>query len=770
MNDLQQKYENIVEKILESKSDKFSDLMTLVNLNPQTDLEGADLQHTNLKGVNLKNCNLNGANLKNADISESNLEGASFINSDLSGANLEGAYLKNADLSGANLFGANLKYADLKDTKLFRAILKQINLSGANLSELNCKSTQFIDCKYCDRQVDEVFPIFSERAPFHIYDDEDIFTYGKDIPTYNKLPLVPGFFKTLTEALEYAARGNTGCIFYNGRGEFDHALYYRTLMEDAFSIASRFISLNLERGSRVAIVAETGADFLRFFFACQYAGMVAVALPATIGVRGCKAHVPYIRRLLLNCMAEVVIAPNMFFSFIKESAEGLPLKFIGTPSQFYTIEKSTSKPIATGPNEMACIMYTSGNTRFPRGVMMTQNNLLDNIGKILRHGIKVRPGDRCMSWLPFYHDMGLVGGVLAPMASQVSVDFLKPRDFGMRPRLWLQLISSNRATVSFAPPFGYELCAKRLREDTASLFCLDDWRIAGVGAENIRFEPLAKFAEMLNPSGFNPHAFLACYGLTECSLAVSFSAVDAGIETDIVDAGLFAEKNQAVPVIADKFERSKIKSLVKCGIPMPGFDVEIRNHEGQVLPERHLGTLFVRGPSVMAGYFREEALTCEVLSPDGWLNTGDLAYLANENLIITGRQKDLLIINGRNIWPQDLEYIAESQPDVRTGDVAAFSVKSYDGEEKAVVVIEFREANLSRRHKLISEIQTSILKDLGIECLIELVSRNTVPRTTSGKVSRSAAKKDYLRRVEDGITELPGQQDLASSWEIPGAA
>jgi fatty-acyl-CoA synthase len=342
----------------------------------------------------------------------------------------------------------------------------------------------------------------------------------------------------------------------------------------------------------------------------------------------------------------------------------------------------------------------------------------------------------------------------------LSVDYLKTRDFGMRPRLWLTLISQNHATVSFGPPFGYELCVQRLREDTADQFDLHSWRLAGVGAETIRPEPLSRFADMLAPSGFNPKAFTACYGMAECSLAVSFSPLDIGIQLDTVDAEFLAEEQKAASVTSDLRHRSaKVKSFVNCGFPLPGFEVEVRNPEGQPVPERHVGTLYVRGPSIMSGYFGEEALTCEVLSSDGWLNTGDLAYLVDNSVVITGRQKDLIIINGRNIWPQDLEYIAESQSEVRTGDASAFSVTAPDGDDKAVLVIECRESRYAQRMELVTRIQALIRQDLGIDCFIELVPRNTLPRTTSGKLSRSGAKNDFLQRVEDGKTEQPGATD-----------
>ncbi len=576
-------------------------------------------------------------------------------------------------------------------------------------------------------------------------------------PTEHKLPLRPGDFASLSEALDYAARGQTGANFYNGKGQLEAVLPYSVLRDEAMGVACRLVGMDLPRGSRVALVAETCPDFLRFFYGCQYAGMVPVPLPASIHLGGHKSYVAQLRRLLLNCRAEVAIAPTLFLSFLTEAAHGLPLAFTGTPEQFSDMPPGRGPARPSGPEELAYLQYTSGSTRFPRGVMITQRTVMNNLASIIRDGVRVRPDDRSMSWLPYYHDMGLVGLVLSPMASQVTVDYLKTRDFGMRPRLWLSLISQNHATVSFGPPFGYELCAQRLREDTAGQFDLRSWRLAGVGAETIRSEPLARFAEILAPSGFNPKAFSACYGMAECSLAVSFSPLGQGIQLDTVKAETMARSQEAAAASTD--EPTGAKSFVKCGVPLPGYEIEVRDGEGRILPERRVGTLYVRGPSVMSGYFGEETLTRDVLSPEGWLNTGDLAYLVDGSIVITGRQKDLIIINGRNIWPQDLEYIAESQPEVRTGDASAFSVTASNGEDKAVLVIECRETSPAKRDELVTRTQSLIHQELGIECFIELVTRNTLPRTTSGKLSRSGAKNDFLQRVADGKTEQPGDSD-----------
>jgi fatty-acyl-CoA synthase len=579
----------------------------------------------------------------------------------------------------------------------------------------------------------------------------------KASPTRNSIPLRFGDFKSLAEALDYAALGETGYNFYNGRGQLETVIPYAELRQQALAIARRLQALKLERGARVALVADTHPDFVRFFFACQYAGMVPVPVPASINLGGHKAYVDQLRRLILSCKADVAISPPTFIAFLSEAAEELSLRFAGTAEQFMRLPEDDGKLLPSQPHELAYLQYTSGSTRFPRGVMITHSTVMDNLSKLIQHGAKLQSGDRIMSWLPFFHDMGLVGMVLSPMAAQMSVDFLSTRDFGMRPRLWLTLITQNKATLSFSPPFGYELCMQRLRDSDIPGFDLSCWRVAGVGAETIRHETLDQFAERLAPAGFNSNAFLPCYGMAECSLGVSFAELGKGIDLDIVDLERLAEFKVASPVAGNgTLTEDNQKSFVNCGLPLPGFEIEIRDPEGNKLADRRVGTLFVKGPSVMSGYFGDEQLTRNVLSSDGWLNTGDLAYCVNGKIFITGREKDLIIINGRNIWPQDLEYLAEQFPEVRIGDASAFSVSGATGEDYAVLVIECRESDMVKRSELVNRLQRMIRKELGIDCHVELVPRNTLPRTTSGKLSRSKAKKDFLQRVASGQTQQPG--------------
>jgi fatty-acyl-CoA synthase len=568
-------------------------------------------------------------------------------------------------------------------------------------------------------------------------------------PTINKLPLRSGNFSTLPEALDYAAQGQTGYNFYDGRGKLNTVLSYAKLRDEAQALARRLCSLGLERGARMALVADTHPDFIRFFFACQYAGLIPVPLPASVHMGGRESYVNQLRRLLLSCRATVAMATEDFFPFLSEAAEGLSLRFCGTPEAFVELPEASIPLSPLGPKELAYIQYTSGSTQFPRGVMITQTAVLNNLATIIKYGSKIRPGDRCASWLPFYHDMGLVGLVLVPVASQMSVDYLSTRDFAMRPRLWLKLMTENRATMSIGPPFGYELCLQRLRESDIERFDLSAWRLAGVGAETIRPEPLFEFAKILEPCGFNKEAFCACYGMAECSLAVSFAPLNEGLNIDLVDGDYLSEHRQALPAEANA-PQGAIRSsrFVDCGMPLPDYEVEVRDHNGRTLPERHVGTIHIRAASIMSGYFGDLKLTQEVLTSDGWFNTGDLGYLVKNSLFITGREKDMIIINGRNIWPQDLEFAAEQQSEVRTGDASAFSVPGPDGKEKTVMMVQCRVSNDSQRADLRERLQRLIHQELGIECYIDLVPRNTLPRTTSGKLSRSKARKEFLRRIE----------------------
>ena len=311
--------------------------------------------------------------------------------------------------------------------------------------------------------------------------------------------------------------------------------------------------------------------------------------------------------------------------------------------------------------------------------------------------------------------MGLVGIVLGCVATQRSVDYLPTRDFAMRPRLWLTLISRNRGTVSFSPPFGYALCARRLRPGDAEALDLSAWRVAGVGAEMIHPESLERFAELLAPAGFEASSFLPCYGMAECSLAVSFAPLERGACSRL-DRHRRRCRAKAWPSPSPRATPRKAKAFINCGVPLPGYEVEIRDEDGRALPERHCGRIFLRGPSVMSGYFANaggDRARC--FPPTAGSTPATWATRVDGALHITGRAKDLLIINGRNIWPQDLEHLAEQQPEVRPTDSSAFSIAGADGEEMAVLVVQTRETDPAKLALLADRLQEAIHAEFGIQ-------------------------------------------------------
>lgn len=581
-------------------------------------------------------------------------------------------------------------------------------------------------------------------------------------PTEHSLPLKHAAFATLTDALEYASRGETGYNFYDGRGKLYCRLPYADLYQQARSTARRLRSLGLPRGSRMVLVAETCPDFVRFFYACQLAGLTPVPVPAAVHLGGREAYIRQLRRLIQSSTPMLAMAPPDYLDMLRCACSGLPVQHIGDAAHFDQLSASDDSPLQPlQPDELAYLQYTSGSTQFPRGVMITQSAVMHNLNGILEHGLAMGATDRCVSWLPFYHDMGLVGLLLAPMATQRSVDYIGTRDFAMRPRLWLNIMSQTGGTVSFSPPFGYELCARRVRESDLERLDLSAWRVAGVGAETIRPSSLHNFAKALQPAGFNPNAFLACYGMAEVSLAISFAPLGREVIIDTVDADRLGQQQIARSVddsaATEGHTNTRVNHFVRCGHSLPGMDVQIRDELGNVLPDRHCGTIYVRGPSLMTGYLDQPEITASVLA-DGWLNTGDMGYMIDNEIIITGRQKDMIIINGRNIWPQDLEYIAERQPEIRPEDASAFAVIENDKREVAVMVVQCRQADPAVRNDLAERLRAAVHAEMGIECRIDLVPPHTLPRTSSGKLSRSGAKQDYLLRQQQRSEQADRQQ------------
>jgi fatty-acyl-CoA synthase len=349
--------------------------------------------------------------------------------------------------------------------------------------------------------------------------------------------------------------------------------------------------------------------------------------------------------------------------------------------------------------------------------------------------------DRCVSWLPWYHDMGLVGCLLSPVANQVSADYLKTEDFARRPLAWLDLISRNEGTtLSYSPTFGYDICARRVSSQThvAERFDLSRWRVAGNGADMIRPDVMQAFVDAFAEAGFNARSFLPSYGLAEATLAVSIMPPGEGISVELVEETLLSGGD------AQRDRPQRYRAIVNCGRPVKDMEVVVRDEEGAALPDRAIGKVFARGPSIMVGYFRDEPATAACLDADGWLDTGDMGYLSDGYVYIVGRAKDMIIINGKNHWPQDIEWAVEQLPGFKAGDIAAFSITTPGGEETPAVLVQCRTSDAGERGRLRDEIRDRVRSITGMNCVIELVPPRTLPRTSSGKLSRAKARKLYL--------------------------
>ncbi|RAK63070.1 fatty acyl-AMP ligase [Phenylobacterium kunshanense] len=555
-------------------------------------------------------------------------------------------------------------------------------------------------------------------------------------PTAPERPFRLGGFATLTEALDFAAGGPTGVNLYGLRGELLEAIPYAELRRRAIAMAARLLALGLKPHDRVGLVAETDANFVTAFFACQYARLTPAPLPLPTPLGGRDAYVEQIGRMLTSAQAAAVFGPEAILPWLEDAAKQAGARFAMQVSDLPEAEVADlPAPTADDP---CYVQFSSGSTRNPTGVLCTHRALMANTYAITRHGLKVVPEDRAFSWLPLYHDMGLVGFLMSPLAAQMTVDLMPTGAFVRRPLLWLDLMSKNKATISYSPSFGYDLCARR-GDGTREGLDLSAWRSAGCGGDMVRPGPLLAFAERYAAAGFDAKAFVPSYGMAEATLALSMAPLSQGLRFDTVDVDRMERDGQ---VVAGSGARSR--AFVRCGPVLPDHELEVRDESGNVVPERQVGRIFVRGPSLMRGYFGDAETSARVLSDDGWLDTGDLGYLTDGEIVPTGRAKDLILLNGRNVWPQDLEWTAESEIErLRSGDVAAFSVDQ-DAGEQLVVLVQARSSDPEVRRALTEDVAAVLRARHGVEAQVELVGAHALPQTSSGKLSRSKARALFL--------------------------
>ena len=558
-------------------------------------------------------------------------------------------------------------------------------------------------------------------------------------PTLDGTPRRIADFATLGEALDYAAGGHRGMNFHDARGTLLCAYPYRELREDALAHARRFISMGLNKGDRLALIAETGPEFAACFFGAIYAGLWPVPLPLPTSFGGREAYVDQLVVMLTSSDPQLFLYPAELAEYALEAGKKRNVIARDWESLGEIDPIAVELPEADA-DEIGYLQYSSGSTRFPHGVAVTHRSLLDNL-RAHGLGVEVQDSDRVVSWLPWYHDMGLVGCMLSPVANQLSVDYLKTEDFARRPLAWLDLVSRNPGTtLSYSPTFGYDICSRRMSSQTraADRFDLSRWRIAGNGADMIRPDVMQAFVDSFAGAGFKASSFCPSYGLAEATLAVSIMPPGEGIRLELV------EESELSGIGTPEQERPRrYRAIVNCGRAVEGMEIEIRGGDGEILADRSIGKVWVRGTSVMAGYFRdpESTVACMV---GGWLDTGDMGYLSNGYIFIVGRAKDMIIINGRNHWPQDIEWAVEQLPGFKSGDIAAFAITGPSGEETPAVLVHCRVSDPDERGRLRDDIRERVRAITGISPVVELIPPRSLPRTSSGKLSRTKARNLYL--------------------------
>jgi len=544
---------------------------------------------------------------------------------------------------------------------------------------------------------------------------------------------------TLAAALERAARDfpQSGLAIFDNRGRNAVRKTYAEFWEFACERASRIAGFGLAPGEPVIIALPTSWEWMGAWWGVLLAGGRPVAASGAGAIAAAQAQYEKIDGILKLLKARFVISG-------KGLAEGAAKLSYSWASRILThADLDRCSPLAGfkvvegRPEDIAFLQLTSGSTGSPRAVMISQQGALHNalassIAIGAPSGAPVHQwADAMVSWLPMYHDMGLIGCLLLPIVTGLDSYLLRPPTFLARPGLWLKELGSHGRTFVPAPNFGYQLCVERIQNEKLDGLDLSGWKAALTGAEMVRPETTSGFARKFGAFGFDERAFMPCYGLAEATLAVTFDQRGEGIRT--------------MPVPIGAGQGYALSDVVSNGEVIADTHVEIRSPDGVHVGEDRVGEVCIHGPGVFAGYFGDEAATSAALS-DGWFRTGDLGFLHDRELYITGRSKEILIVHGHNLMPDELESIADQ---VSGGGglcrSAAFSIaRSPEGEE-AILIVEVSQEEKTGMLLMEQEIRSRIGRQLGLPLAdLVFVRRGQIPRTTSGKLKRNEVRKLYL--------------------------
>lgn len=563
---------------------------------------------------------------------------------------------------------------------------------------------------------------------------------------------VPDSAATLNEVLEWHAERSperTHVLLY-GSGEELEALTYARLLADARRIGAGLVSRGLAPQQAVALMLPTGRDYLACFFGILLAGGIPVPIYPPARLAQIEDHLKRHARILDNAQAAFIITVPQAKTVAALLRARVPsLAEIVTPGE---IEAEPAPLLYRAKAEdTAFLQYTSGSTGDPKGVVLTHANLLANL-RAMGPAFRVNSEDVFVSWLPLYHDMGLIGAWFGSLYFAMPLVLMSPLAFLARPARWLQAISRHRGTITAAPNFAYELCAKKLGDAELAGLDLYSLRLALNGAEPVSPATLEAFIERFVPYGLQPEAVTPVYGLAESSVGLAFPPLQRGPRIDAIRRDEFVRQARAVP--ADE-SGTDVMRVPACGRALPGHEIRIVDAGGSELPDRCIGSLQFRGPSATRGYFRNPEATTRLFR-NGWLDSGDYAYMVEGEIYLTGRVKDLIIRGGRNLYPYELEEAVGGIPGIRKGCVAVFaSADPVNATERLVVMAETRETDAKAREGLKQKINEAAIDAIGMPAdEIVLAPPHSVLKTSSGKIRRAASRESF-ERGEVGRTLLP---------------
>ena len=544
-------------------------------------------------------------------------------------------------------------------------------------------------------------------------------------------------------------------------GDSGQTITHAQLLDRSQQVAAGLIEAGLQPNETVAIMLPTCEDFFYSFLGTMLAGGIAV--PIYPPARPDKIE-EYVRRqvqILGNAEVRFLVSFERVKAVSQVMRLSLPtLREVTTVSALRERGMGAPAP-SVQPSDTFFIQYTSGSTGNPKGVVLTHSNVLAN-AKGIGWAVQARPDDVVVTWLPLYHDMGLIGSWLFSLYHAFPITVMSPLAFLSRPERWLWALSDSRGTLCPAPNFSYELCARKITDDALEGVDLSRWRVAINAGEAVLPSTLERFAKRFEPFGFRPESYIPCYGLAESSVALTFPPINRRPVIDSIRRDIFEKEGRAVP--ADPSDETALR-FVANGHPLPAHEIRVVDGSDNDAAERVRGRILFRGPSKTAGYFRNPEATAAVTTADGWMDSGDLGYQANTEVYITGREKDIIIKGGHNISPQEIEGAAAEVPGVRRGCVAAFGITDPDsGTERLIVVAETRAPNPAD----LNRIEAEVIKVVGEEAgtppdQVKLVPPQTIPKTSSGKIRRNETRKLYQAgELVAGVS--PPWMQIARLW------